>query len=216
MPKTSSDLDSNEQFFLKRTVIDCRTMRNVMWMCFTLAGVCLVILLLHLDTSAQLGGGADPVLLVANQGDRSLSIIDPVAGRQVAVVPEGGVTGHEVVGSPDGRNAFVPIYGDSGVGKPGSDGSNMVVINIANHKVIGNVDFGHGVRPHCVVYDPNSGMLYVTTELDKTVTIVDPQTLKIVGTIPTTQQSLTCLSFRTTDAAVTPLMLVPELSPYWT
>ena len=126
-------------------------------------------------------------MLVANQGDRSLSIIDPVAGRQVAVVPEGGVTGHEVVGSPDGRNAFVPIYGDSGVGKPGSNGSNMVVINIANHKVIGNVDFGHGVRPHCVAYDPNSGMLYVTTELDKSVTIVDPQTLKIVGTIPTTQ-----------------------------
>ena len=158
-----------------------------MWMCFTLGSACLVILLLHLDTSAQLGGKADPLLLVANQGDRSLSIIDPVAGRQIAVVPEGGVTGHEVVASPDGRKAFVPIYGDSGVGKPGSDGSNMVVIDIATRKVIGNVDFGHGVRPHCVVYDPNSGMLYVTTELDKTVTIVNPWTLKVVGTIPTTQ-----------------------------
>jgi len=127
------------------------------------------------------------MLLVANQGDRSLSIIDPAAARQIAVVPEGGVTGHEVVASPDGRKAFVPIYGDSGVGRPGSDGSNMVVVDIASRKVIGNVDFGHGVRPHCVIYDPNTGMLYVTTELDQTVTIVDQRTLKVVGAIPTTQ-----------------------------
>jgi DNA-binding beta-propeller fold protein YncE len=152
-----------------------------------LAGACLIVLSLRLDTSAQLGSGSESVLLVANQGDRSLSIIDPVAARQIAVVPEGGVTGHEVVASPDGRKAFVPIYGDSGVGKPGSDGSNMVVIDIAKRKVIGNVNFGRGVRPHCVIYDSNSGMLYVTTELDKTVTVVDPRTLKIVGTIPTTQ-----------------------------
>ena len=34
----------------------------------------------------------------------------------------------------------------------------------------------------------NSGMLYVTTELDKTVSIIDPKTLKIVGTIPTGQE----------------------------
>lgn len=129
-----------------------------------------------------------PSLLVANQGTRDLSIIDPVAARQVATVPEGGVTGHEVAASPDGRTAYVPIYGDTGVGKPGSNGSNMVVIDIPSRKVVGNVDFGHGVRPHCVIYDATSGMLYVTTELDNTVTIVDPRTLKIIGSIPTTQE----------------------------
>jgi DNA-binding beta-propeller fold protein YncE len=43
------------------------------------------------------------------------------------------------------------------------------------------------VRPHCVIYDRNSGLLYVTTELDQTVTAIDPLTLKIVGSIPTTQ-----------------------------
>jgi DNA-binding beta-propeller fold protein YncE len=126
-------------------------------------------------------------LLVANQDDRNLSIIDPAAGKQIAVVPEGGITGHEVATSPDGRTAYVPIYGDSGVGKPGSDGRNMVVIDIPTRKVVGNVDFGHGVRPHCVIYDRHSGLLYITTELDQTVTAVDPRTLKVVGSIPTTQ-----------------------------
>jgi DNA-binding beta-propeller fold protein YncE len=129
-----------------------------------------------------------PFLLVANQQDRTLSIIDPAATAQITAVPEGGITGHEVAASPDGRLAYVPIYGNSGVGKPGTNGSNMVVIDPASHKVIGNVDFGHGVRPHCVIYDKNSGLLYVTTELDKAVTIVDPRTLKVAGSIPTSQE----------------------------
>jgi DNA-binding beta-propeller fold protein YncE len=103
----------------------------------------------------------------------------------MAAVPVGGVTGHEVAATPDGRTAFVPIYGNSGVAKPGTDGSTMAVIDIPSRKVTSTVDFGHAVRPHCPIYDPVSKMLYVTTELDKTITIIDPKTLKIVGTIPT-------------------------------
>ena len=129
-----------------------------------------------------------PLLLVANQHDHNLSLVDPGAGKQVATVPVDGVTGHEVAASPDGKTAYVPIYGDSGVGRPGTDGTKMSVIDLASRKVVHTVDFGHGVRPHCAIYDRNSGMLYVTTELDKTVSIIDPKTLKIVGTVPTGQE----------------------------
>jgi DNA-binding beta-propeller fold protein YncE len=58
-------------------------------------------------------------------------------------------------------------------------------VDVATQKVTGNVDFGHGVRPHCPVFGPKDGLLYVTTELEKSITIIDPQTLKIVGSIPT-------------------------------
>jgi YVTN family beta-propeller protein len=126
-------------------------------------------------------------LLVANKGDRTIGIIDPQEGQQVATVAEGGVTAHEVVTSPDGRTAYAPIYGNSGVGKPGTDGQNIVVINIGRRKMIGNIDFGHGVRPHCAVFGPKNGMLYVTTELDNSISIIDPHTLRIVGAIPTGQ-----------------------------
>jgi len=128
-----------------------------------------------------------PLLLVANKGDHTLGLIDPQAGRQIATVDEAGVTGHEVIASPDGRIAYVPIYGDSGVGLPGSDGRNLAVVDLASRKVTGNVNFGHGVRPHCPMIGPKDGLLYVTTELDKSVTIIDPHTLKIVGSVPTTQ-----------------------------
>jgi YVTN family beta-propeller protein len=126
-------------------------------------------------------------LLVDQKGDRSLAIVDPIAGTVVADVAEGGITGHEVAGSPDGKLAFVPIYGNSGVGKPGTDGKKIVVVDVATHKVVGEIDFDHGVRPHCAVFGPKDGLLYVTTELDHSVTIIDPKTLKIVGAIPTGQ-----------------------------
>jgi DNA-binding beta-propeller fold protein YncE len=130
-------------------------------------------------------GPAHGVLLVANKGDRALGIVE--GDKQVAEVPEGGNTAHEVIASPDGRLAYAPIYGNSGVGKPGTDGSNMVVIDIAARKVVGNLDFGHGVRPHCPLFGPRNGLLYVTTELDNAITIIDPKSLQIVGAVPTGQ-----------------------------
>lgn len=130
------------------------------------------------------GGG---LLLVANKGDRSLGIIDTASGQQLATIAEDGITGHEVIASPDGRMAYVPIYGNSGVGRPGTDGSNLVVIDIAARKVVGNIVFGRGVRPHCPMFGPKDGLLYVTTEITNSVTVIDPRALKIVGTIPTGQ-----------------------------
>jgi DNA-binding beta-propeller fold protein YncE len=128
------------------------------------------------------------MLVVANKGDNALGLIDVAAGKQVAEVAEGGVTGHEVIASRDGKLAYVPIYGNSGVGMPGTDGSNMVVIDLASRKVVGNVDFGKGVRPHCPLFGPRNGLLYVSTELEKAIAIIDPSTLKIVGSIPTGQE----------------------------
>src|SRR5205085_6424422 len=127
------------------------------------------------------------LLLVANKGDQSLGIIDAASGRQLAAVAEGGVTGHEVIASPDGRFAYVPIYGNSGVGKPGTDGSEMVVIDIAARRVVGHLAFGRGVRPHCPLFGPRDGLLYVTTEIHNSVTVIDPRALTIVGSIPTGQ-----------------------------
>ena len=127
------------------------------------------------------------ILLVANKGDHTLGLIDTVAGKMIATVPEDGVTGHEVVASPDGRRAFVPIYGNAGVGHAGTDGQLIRVMDLAKRTVVGTIDLGKGMRPHCAVIGPKNGLLYVTTELENSVTVIDPQTLKVVGTIPTGQ-----------------------------
>ena len=147
----------------------------------------LAVSLFLLSLAVPAGYAQQGRLLVTQKGYRSLAIVDPATGTVIASVQEGGITGHEVIASPDGRLAYVPIYGNSGVGKPGTDGRNMVVIDIAAQKVVASVDFGHGVRPHMPILGPKDGLLYVTTELDHAVTIIDPKTLKIVGSIPTGQ-----------------------------
>lgn len=133
------------------------------------------------------GGRSEGLLLVANKADHALGIIDPDAGRQVAAVPVGGVTGHEVVASPDGRKAYVPIFGNSGVGKPGTDGQHIAVVDIATKAVERTFAFNKGVRPHHPLVGPKDGLLYVTTELDNSVTVIDPATMTIVGAVPTGQ-----------------------------
>src|SRR6478752_3910173 len=143
-----------------------------------------VLCAMSLHGSARAASGW---LLVANKGEQTMGIIDPAASKQVAVVAEGGVTGHEVIASPDGKTAYVPIYGNSGVGKPGTDGTHLVVVDLATKAVTGQVDFGKGVRPHCPMFGPKDGLLYVTTELNNSISVIDPKTLKIVGEVPTGQ-----------------------------
>jgi YVTN family beta-propeller protein len=146
--------------------------------------------LLTVATAASLvsANAASPGwLLVTNKADQTMSIVDPATNKQVTTIPEGGNTCHELVATPDGKRAFLPIYGDSGVGKPGTDGTFIQVVDLATKAVTDKIDFGRGVRPHCAIYNKQTGLLYITTEIENTVTVIDPKTLKIVGTIPTGQ-----------------------------
>jgi YVTN family beta-propeller protein len=148
----------------------------------------ILALTVALNADPRVGASASTgMLLVMNKGDRTLGLIDSATLRNVENIPIAGVTGHEVAAAPDGHRAFVPIYGDSGVGLPGSDGSTLVVVDLDAHKTLQTIDFGRGVRPHCAVFGPKDGLLYVTTELDNSITIIDPATLKIAGSIPTGQ-----------------------------
>lgn len=138
-------------------------------------------------TVVSLAIAVGPRLFVVNQGDKTMSVVDPATNKQIAVIDEHQTTmhGHEIAVGGDGHTVFMPIYGNVGVGSPGLDGTEMLAIDSQTGGITGHVDFGHGVRPHCAVYEPVRNLLYVTTELDKAITIVDPKTLKIVGQVPT-------------------------------
>ena len=127
------------------------------------------------------------MLLAANEKEGTLSVIDPQRGLAIARIAEGGFAGHEVASSPDGRFAFVPIYGDANAGTPGTDGREVVKIDLGSNQVVGRYTFDHGVRPHAVAFNRHDKLLYVTTELDHTVSIIDPKTMSLVGDIPTGQ-----------------------------
>ncbi len=138
------------------------------------------------------GGGARAraargLLLVANKGDQTVGIIDPIAGREIATIKETGFTVHELVASPDGRRVYAPIYGNSGVGSPGTNGRAIDVISVPERRVVHVIDLGRGERPHCIRYNARDGLLYVTTEITDSITVIDPKTDQVVGSIPTGQ-----------------------------
>ncbi|WP_294329133.1 cytochrome D1 domain-containing protein [uncultured Sphingomonas sp.] len=127
-------------------------------------------------------------LLVVNQKDATLSIVDPETKQVVAKIDQGTsnrVHAHEVAVSRDGRSAFLPIYSDVALGKPGIDGHQMLAVDLPSRLIAWTLDFGSGVRPHLPVVDPVSGLLYVTTERKNAVTVIDPARRRILGTIPT-------------------------------
>ncbi len=144
-------------------------------------------MLLPLGLRAPRPASGGNLLLVVNKGDQTLSVVDPRAAKELGTVKLSGFTGHEVAASPDGRLAYVPIYGNSGVGAPGTNGDTIDVIDLAARKRIAEIKLPHPVRPHCAIFAPD-GMLYVTAELSDAIDVIDPHTRRVVGSIPTRQK----------------------------
>ena len=123
------------------------------------------------------------LLVVANQKEHTTLLIDPETRSELAKITV-GVNGHEVTVSPDARLAYVPIYGNSGVGRPGTDGTTIDIIDLSERKLVSTIELGKPLRPHAAAFGPD-GMLYVTAELAQALDVIDPVTRKVVAEIPT-------------------------------
>lgn len=125
-------------------------------------------------------------LAIVNQREHSVTLFD-LRAQSARGAAEVGVNGHEVVISPDGKSAYVPIYGNSGVGRPGTDGRTIDIIDLHTRALAGHIDLGKPVRPHCAKFGPD-GLLYVSAELANAVFVVDTAAQKVIAEIPTGQE----------------------------
>lgn len=135
--------------------------------------------------SHPVGSPAAPagMLFIANQFDHTANLVDLSSRKAVAKIGV-DVNGHEVAVSPDHKFGFVPIYGNSGVGKPGTDGSTVEVVDLKTARAVRIIDLGKPVRPHQARFGQD-GLLYVSAELANSIYIVDPKSGKVVGEAPT-------------------------------
>jgi YVTN family beta-propeller protein len=125
----------------------------------------------------------DDLVFVANQMEHTVLLVDAMSKQVVAKVGV-DINGHEVAVSPDGHFGYVPIYGNTWVGKPGSNGSTIHVVDLRGGRTVAVIDLGKEVRPHCAHFGPD-GLLYVSAELANAIYIVDTKTRSLVGEIPT-------------------------------
>jgi YVTN family beta-propeller protein len=125
----------------------------------------------------------DDLVFVANQMEHTVLLVDAMSKQVVAKVGV-DINGHEVAVSPDGHFGYVPIYGNTWVGKPGSNGSTIHVVDLRGGRTVAVIDLGKEVRPHYAHFGPD-GLLYVSAELANAIYIVDTKTRSLVGEIPT-------------------------------
>ena len=78
-------------------------------------------------------------LLVVSQGNDSVTEVDPASGTKLISLATKGVRAHEVAVSPDGRLAYLPIYGDAGVGMPGSSGRTVEILDLEKGALTGSM-----------------------------------------------------------------------------
>jgi DNA-binding beta-propeller fold protein YncE len=145
----------------------------------------LLLIALFVTTLGRSRPAAHGLLVVANQFEHTTLLVDPETRREVAKIVV-GVSGHEVAVSKDGHFAYVPIYGNSGVGKSGTDGSTIDVVDIRARKLAYTIDLGKPLRPHEPGLAPD-GRLYVTAELSQSLDAIDPATRKVIEENPTGQ-----------------------------
>jgi len=123
------------------------------------------------------------LMLVVSKGLPGITMYDadtqqPVCRAQMGVSP------HEAAFSLDGRLAYVPVYGSSGVGQPGTDEHVLHFIRTSDCKEVGTLDTGENKRPHGIAVG-KSGTVYVTSEIAQSVLLIDPEQRRIIAKIPT-------------------------------
>ncbi|HEX4750984.1 MAG TPA: beta-propeller fold lactonase family protein [Bryobacteraceae bacterium] len=123
------------------------------------------------------------LMLVVSKGLPGITVYDADSQKPLCNATM-GVSPHEAAFSADGHYAYVPVYGNSGVGKPGTDEHIIHFVRTSDCQEVGSLDTGEYKRPHCVLVG-KSGRLYVTAEIAASVIVIDPNTRKIIATIPT-------------------------------
>ena len=140
------------------------------------ASVMLITALLPALMGAQAPAGR---LLVANQQAASASIVELSTG-EVTHIPVGNGP-HETAISPDGKWGVVGIYG---VG--GAPGNQLAVIDMAQKKVVRNVDLGTYTRPHALVTLKGSPFRIVaTSESTQNIITVNVETGQVISATAT-------------------------------
>ena len=123
-------------------------------------------------------------LLVVCKQAQTLEVIDLASGETAGSNRASALKPHEVVATPDGALAFLPIYSDVFLGEPGTDGRAIDVVDLVGLTVTDRIELDFASRPHLPLLGAD-GRLYVGTELDESVSVFDPASGTRVARLPT-------------------------------
>jgi YVTN family beta-propeller protein len=127
----------------------------------------------------DLGAGARPHglaalkdgrLLVTAEGKNELVVVDPKSAKVVTRMPTGHPLSHMVVGSPDGKRAYVSSLKDG-----------LVTVIDLTGGVVADVKTGKGAEG--IDITPDGREVWVVNRDADTISVIDTKTLKVAATI---------------------------------
>ena len=122
-------------------------------------------------------------LLLIDKVGSYIRFFDPVTFKErssiaVATKP------HDFVLTADRKTAYVPLYGDGIFNRNPNPGHEVVIVDMDAAKVVGSIDTSPYRAPHGIQIGPD-GMVYVASDLDRKLLVLDPKTRKMTKAIDT-------------------------------
>jgi YVTN family beta-propeller protein len=122
-------------------------------------------------------------LLLIDKLGTTIRFFDPVSFKERSAIKV-ATNPHDFALSPDGKTAYVPLYGDGVYGRNPNPGHEVVIVDVDSARLIGSVDVSPYRAPHGIQVDQR-GTLYVTSDLDRKLLVIDPKTRKMTDAIDT-------------------------------
>lgn len=91
---------------------------------------------------------------------------------------------HDFVLTPDRKSAYVPLYGDGIFGRNPNPGHEVVIVDMDSMKIVGSIDTSPYRAPHGIQIGPD-GTVYVASDLDRKLLVIDPKARKVTKAIDT-------------------------------
>jgi YVTN family beta-propeller protein len=91
---------------------------------------------------------------------------------------------HDFALTADRKTAYVPLYGDGIYGRNPNPGHEIVIVDMDAARITGTIDVAPYRAPHGIQLD-SRGTLYVTSDLDRKLLVIDPKTRTITQAIDT-------------------------------
>lgn len=126
--------------------------------------------------------GTKGLLLIDKLG-ATIRFLDPMTFKERSSIKT-ATNPHDFALTPDRKTAYIPLYGDGVYGRNPNPGHEVLIVDMESAKVVGSVDVSPYRAPHGIQID-NNGMLYVTSDLDRKLIVIDPKTRKMTKAIDT-------------------------------
>jgi DNA-binding beta-propeller fold protein YncE len=126
--------------------------------------------------------GTTGLLLIDKLGG-TIRFFDPTTFKERSSIKV-ATNPHDFALTADRKTAYVPLYGDGIYGRNPNPGHDVLIVDMESQKVVGSVDVSPYRAPHGIQLD-SQGTVYVTSDLDRKLIVIDPKARKMTNAIDT-------------------------------